>query len=294
MKTKATTISPLIWGAVYAGTILLGVCGASAQNIFVADWDVGKIYEIMPGGSPGTVYSGLGQPVGLAFNSSGNLYVADSTGGTVLSTTTPGGSLSTFASGFSNAHGLAFAQNGNLFVSDFNTGTIYSHNSSGTNSIFATGVGQPLGLAFNSAGDLFVADRTSGDIYEFAPDGSRSTFISGLSSPYGLAFNAAGDLFVSVSNGITEITPGKVLTPFLNMTGIADMAFDNSGDLFATDSGDLIEITSGGHESTIASGFGNLTGIAIQGETLPVPEPTTLALVGLGAGALLVYRRRKR
>jgi hypothetical protein len=115
----------------------------------------------------------------------------------------------------------------------------------------------PLGLAFNSAGDLFEADGQSGNIFEFTPGGAQSTFASGLDNPAGLAFNSNGDLFVVNGVNITEITPD-------------------------------------GSESTFASGLSNPdTGLAFQGVTLPVPEPSTLGLLAaVGATALLVRRRR--
>jgi hypothetical protein len=42
--------------------------------------------------------------------------------------------------------------------------------------------------------------------------------------------------------------------------------------------------------------FGTTPGTTVQGfmlNTVPVPEPSTFALAGLGAAALLIFRRRK-
>jgi hypothetical protein len=80
-----------------------------------------------------------------------------------------------------------------------------------------------------------------------------------LDEPYGLAFNSAGDLFAAAwgSGNITEITPGGV-------------------------------------QSTFASGLDYPTGLAFQGETLPVPEPSALGLLAGGATALLVCSRRHK
>jgi sugar lactone lactonase YvrE len=295
MKKKILTLNPSLAGMICTGAILLTAGGASAQNIFVSNWFApGAIYEIMPGGSPSTFYSGgLGEPLSLAFSGSGNLFVANSLNGAVYQIT-PGGSLTTFASGLSDAHGLAFNSTGHLFVGDYNTGTIYSYTSGGVQSTFATGLSNPLGLAFNSAGDLFEADGGSGNIYEFTPGGARTTFASGLSNPYGLAFNSTGNLFVSVSSGISEFTPAGIQTPFVGVAGIDDMAFDNAGNMFATGNGNLVEFAPGGQEQTIATSLGNSTGIAIQGLSLPVPEPSTLALAGLGMAGLLAFRRREK
>jgi hypothetical protein len=103
------------------------------------------------------------------------------------------------------------------------------------------------------AQNLFVGDA-SGNIYEYTPGGARSTFASGLNGPWGLAFNSAGDLFV-VEGGY---------------------------------SGNIYEFTPGGVESTFASGLSGPLGLAFQ----PVPEPSALGLLAVGATAFLVRRRR--
>jgi hypothetical protein len=169
---------------------------------------------------------------------------------------TPGGVQSTFASGLDQSHDLAFNSAGDLFVSTADN--IYEYTPGGTQSTFATGVSTPYGLAFNSAGDLFVGSQGSDDIYEYTPGGTRSTFASGVEDPFGLAFNSAGDLFAVADGGIYEYTPGGVQSTFF------------SGD---------------GSE-------GENVGLAFQGVTLPVPEPSAFALLGLGAMALLARRRK--
>ena len=54
------------------------------------------------GGKPSTFASGFNNPYGLAFDSAGNLYVADSENNTV-DEVTPSGVVSTFASGFNGS-----------------------------------------------------------------------------------------------------------------------------------------------------------------------------------------------
>jgi len=55
----------------------------------------------------------------------------------------------------------------------------------------------------------------------------------------------------------------------------------------------IYEFTPNGGSSILPSGLDVPTFLAFQGITLPVPEPSAWALVGIGLFALLVFRRRK-
>ena len=99
---------------------------------------------------------------------------------------------------------------------------------------------------------------SNGDIIEITPGGVQSTFASGLIKvDGGLAFNSAGNLFVAeYGNGLGY-------------------------------SGNIVEFTPDRMESTFASGLYAPEALAFQ----PVPEPSTLGLLAVGATALLVRRR---
>jgi sugar lactone lactonase YvrE len=129
-----------------------GLTFNSAGDLFMPDGEAGAIDEFTPGGSKSTFASGLFLPRGLAFSSTGNLFVSAANNTTSLGIIyefTPGGMRTTFAS---------------------------------------SGLSVAVSLAFNSAGNLFVADYSSGHIFEYTPDGTQSTFASGLNEPAGLAF----------------------------------------------------------------------------------------------------------
>ena len=119
---------------------------AQGQNLFVSDRTgdfSANICEFTPGGTRSTFASGLNEPFGLAFDSAGNLFVADGN----IYKFTPGGTRSTFASGLDYPHGLAFDSAGNLFVADL-SGNIYEFTPDGTRSTFASGLATPEFLAF--------------------------------------------------------------------------------------------------------------------------------------------------
>jgi sugar lactone lactonase YvrE len=177
-------------------TELLGMAFDSSGNRFVSDNGV-AIYKFTPDGTQSTFASGLKVVSALAFDSSGNLYTAESSTGLILKFT-PDGRKSTFASVGGNPAGLAFDGNGNLFVDDNVNGTIWKITPAGTKSMFGSGVlGQ--GLAFDREGNLFAADVTKGTIFKFTPAGIKSTFASGLPDPNLLAFEPVVEKLCNVS-----------------------------------------------------------------------------------------------
>src|SRR5947209_4429658 len=136
-----------------AATILLCLAySAKAQELYESDTGDNTIFKFTPGGVKSTFATNVGDPQGLAFDSNGNLFVADA--------------------GKNNS--------------------IFKYTPDGVESTFATGLGKPEGLAFDSDGNLFVGDNADSNIYMFTPGGLRSTFASGLFNPSFLAFSPSG------------------------------------------------------------------------------------------------------
>ena len=216
----------------------------------------GAIFEFGLDGSLSTSVT-LPYPVGLAFDTKGNLFAAGSVSGNIYEIT-PSGSISTFASGLNIPEALAFDSKGNLFEADAGSGTIYKFTPSGDRSIFANGLNEPVGLAFDSSGNLFESDFGSDTIYKFTPKGTGYAYILPvlLSGPRGLAFDESGDLFEAnyYSGTICEITPDFQV-------------------------------------STFASGLDHPFGIAFAPS---VPEPSTFVLLAAGAVGLLGFTWRRR
>src|SRR4030095_848971 len=119
----------LIAGVLCLAVISLICARASAQNLFAVGLDPttgdfnGNIDEFTPNGVRSTFASGLTSPFALAFDSGGNLFVADEGSGAVYKLT-PTGVRTTFALGLSVTVGLAFDSAGNLFATEFYSGHI--------------------------------------------------------------------------------------------------------------------------------------------------------------------------
>jgi sugar lactone lactonase YvrE len=179
----------------------------------------GSVYEVSPAGVVSTFASALSGPTGLAFDSSGNLYVGEGQGNDVRKIT-PNGVASIFATGISGATGLAFDSSGNLYVASQFGGYVDKITPGGVVSTFATGFASPVGVAFDSSGNLYVANNTGGSISKVTPGSVISTFATGLNSPSYPAFDSSGNLYVTeyYSGNLMKVGPGGG-TPTLFASG---------------------------------------------------------------------------
>jgi hypothetical protein len=152
-----------------------------------------------------STFAAVPGPTGIAFSSTGDLFVASIGGPGRVFRVTPGGATTTFASGLTVPVGLAFDANGTLFVADNGANAIHKVAPDGTVSPFASNVIAAFGLTFDPSGELFVANITTGTIQRVTPDGNASTYFVGLDRPRfildvpepGAVFSLAGLLAAS-------------------------------------------------------------------------------------------------
>jgi len=242
-----------------------GVTSDRKGNLYVA-CDNNKIYEFNSNGVESVfATTGLNNPVGLAFDSSGNLYAANFGNNTIEEFGTNGvGSL--FANtGLYEPAGLAFDSSGNLYVANY-MGGIVRFDTNGVVSMFApysSDMAQPAGLAFDSNGNLYVASHYNNIIEKFSASGVGSVFAdSGLSAPLGLAFDRSGNLYVANN--------GSNLIEKFDTNGVGSV-FASAGTL--------------GFGASSVPRF-----IAVQFDE-QIPEPATWGLVALGAVTLVGGRQ---
>jgi len=180
---------------------LQGLAFDKNGNLYVSCDENLSIYEFTPSGGQGTIFAtayvtphtGYINPIGLAFDSSGNLFATSQYGGSTITefnTNGVGGLFTYSGPGLNAVNGLAIDKNGNLYVSNYGNNTIEEFSTNGVGRVFASsGLDLPAGLAFDSAGNLYVANFGNNTIEEFNTNGVGTVFAnSGLDDPLYLAF----------------------------------------------------------------------------------------------------------
>ncbi|MBV9771114.1 MAG: hypothetical protein JOZ32_16195 [Bryobacterales bacterium] len=186
------------------------------------------------GGSPTSAQLNL--PLGLAFDSSGNLYVADSTNNRVRKIS--GGSITTVAGNGTAGYAgdtkaatsaellypsaVAVDSSGNLYIADTSNHVIRMVSTSGTITTIAgdnTGgysgdggaatsaeLAFPTGVAVDSSGNVFIADSENNVIREVS-SGNISTVVGGtpntlLNDPETVLVDSSDNLYISEQSGL--------------------------------------------------------------------------------------------
>jgi tetratricopeptide (TPR) repeat protein/sugar lactone lactonase YvrE len=190
----------------------------------------------------------IGNPTALAFDHTGNLFVADHAAQTIFKLT-PDGTRSVFVTGvrLSEGNGLAFDAADNLFVlspsGEYHVGgTILKFSPNGSRSTFATAVGLPYSLSIDSSGNLFVSDWDTGSIYKLTPKGEKSTFATTEIAAKILACDQAGNLFAGVplKKSIFKYEPGGAKSDFATDIIVNTLAIDKAGNVYVGDTGNTI------------------------------------------------------
>jgi sugar lactone lactonase YvrE len=199
-----------------------------------------------------TEFSGdITNPTGIAFDSSGQMFVSSRMDGTVYRVT-PFKEAVPFVSNLGVATGIAFDKTDTMYVGD-RTGTIYKVNGIGEENAWAQL--EPSVSAYHLAvgpdAALYVAGPTVASfdsIMRIDPKGKVSVFYKGLGRPQGLAFDAGGNLLVAASlrgrRGIVRISPdGKTADMFVAGMNLVGLALNSTGDMAIASTDSVFRLT---------------------------------------------------
>jgi uncharacterized protein (TIGR03437 family) len=246
-------------------------------------------YGYFADGIPATNPSAsLNQPVGLANDAAGNLYIVDSQDARVRMVST-GGIIKSVAGGFQGAdpgNGIYGGDGGEALPCDLNV---------------------PLGVAVDTKGNVYIADSENNRIRMVTPGGIITTVAGNgtagysgdggpavaaqLSRPWAVVVDSAGDLYIADYNNsrIREVNTAGIITTIAGGPGPGyagdggpalkamlnfptGLALDTNGDLYVADSSNNVirlmtptgpAVAGGGVIS--ASGFGGFAAVAPGG-----------------------------
>jgi len=254
----------------------------SAGNLYISEFAGHRVRKVTSGGTISTIagngaagYSGdngppaqaqLAYPAGLAVDSGGSLYIADSGNNCVrrimagLIATVVG----TAATPLTTPVTVAVGSNATIYVADFNP-TVHMLTSGGTWLVFAgsanagfSGDGgpatlaqltQPRDLALDKSGDVFIADgvrvrevNSAGIIQTVAGDGYLnavgdfgSATNAVLYQPSAVGLDTFGNLYIADTGTqrVRQVSPGGIITTIAG-TGTAGASTDKISSVTAT------------------------------------------------------------
>jgi uncharacterized protein (TIGR03437 family) len=198
-------------------------------NVLVFDWSRNAVRQITPSGQIANIagaapsFGGDGgpataatffEPHGLAFDSTGNLYIAD-TGNNRIRKIDSNGIINTIAGQGGPTGDMTYACSG---ASD-------------------TSLAAPEALAIDSAGNIYIADTGKNRILKLTPDGALSVFASSipLNAPRAIGVDRNGNVWIGDNAFRTlKIGPdGKVLNVLPRLRA-RSFSSDAQGNLYLT------------------------------------------------------------
>jgi len=270
----------------------------SSGNVFIADTSNNQIRKIAGGnitlfagngngeysGDNGTATNaGLNNPTGIAFDSAGNLYIADNKNNLIRRVDKNGNIISYIggtgptAGRLSSPTAVAFDPSGALYVADAGNQRIIKF----VNNIFSVYAGtgtrgfsgdggkatsatlnNPTSIAFDSAGNLYIVDSNNNRIRKVTTDGNiftiagkTQTGYSGdggpalsatLTFPRGVAVDSKGTVYIAdtQNHAIRALTPAA---PTISAGGVGNAAS------FAA------KLSPGALATVFGAGFGSIT-----------------------------------
>ncbi|GAF45481.1 serine/threonine-protein kinase PknD [Rhodococcus wratislaviensis] len=208
-------------------------------------------------------FSGLNSPIGVAVNTAGDLFVADTNNNRILklAANSDAQNVLPFAD-LDHPSGVATNDAGDVFVADTRNNRMLKLDAGATTQTVLpfTDLAGPAGVAVSDAGHLFVADNNNNRIVAL-PAGAASQQVlpfTDLHGPVGVAVDSGEDVFVTDTdnNRVLFLPAGgtdQTVLPFTALASPTGVAVDATGDVFVADyrNGRVAELRAGADTATV-------------------------------------------
>ena len=196
-------------------------------------------------------FTGLHNPVGVAVDSAGTVYVADSNNDRVLK----------LAARIKRPDGAAIHRSprtarvavdsaGTVYVADSDSGVLMLTAGSTTQKVLpftgrkSPSLSNPNGLAVDSAGSVYITDIGDPRVLKLSPGSSTQTVLpftfGGHSQGIWVAVDSAGNVYVTNfdENSVLRLAAGsndQTVLPFSGLLGPYGLALDSAGTVYVAD-----------------------------------------------------------
>ncbi|MES2378346.1 MAG: gliding motility-associated C-terminal domain-containing protein [Bacteroidota bacterium] len=262
--------------------------------------------------------SNFANPIGIVFDSFGNIYVSDQTNNAIRKIT-PGGTVSTFAGSvtstagkfdgignaatFSAPRGLAIDASDNIYVADFGNNLIRKIDTKTAlvSTVFDAGtLKSPSGVGIDASGNLYIADADNNRIQKVTGNGDLTTIpipAGTLKSPRDVKVDGSGNIYVTdqLNQRVVRITPANIATTLATFTTtIVGAVLDGLGNLYIGDNATkVMKVVVSGYQIDkvlpLGLSFDQKTGI-ISGKPVAPSSMQTYTITAYNGGGSSTFR----
>ena len=249
----------------YFGAVAQQISGVASARDVTLDL-AGDIYftssvfvmEIPAGGVPATIagsgatpgFAGDGGPAtaaqlylpsGIAVDSSGNWYIAD-TSNNRIRMVTRAGVIGTIAgtgdpADLNAPRAIAIDGSNNLYIADSGNNRVIEITPAGAITSIAGQLNNPVSVAVDAHGSVYIADSGNNRVVRVTAAGTVSTFAS-IDGPLAVAVDASGNLIVADATQIWMVASDGTASSLIDgLTSPGALALASDGSLIVADTG---------------------------------------------------------
>lgn len=192
-----------------------GIAFDSSGAMYVTNWSGNSVVKIDTKGNKQTVYSNISSPAGIVIDKQDNIYVSSYSDDYILKITA-NGEAQKISDGYHTPTGIAFSNSGNLLITNRSTGEIVSLNlNSGQKEIIVRGLSTPVGVT-QLPDDSLVVSQYSGRLTMIDPNGNKTELGSGFTRPGVGIVTVSPSVVAVIDNGANMVRQIDVKTKKLD------------------------------------------------------------------------------